>query len=250
MNLKRNDKIILIIGVVILIVAGAGIALYNAPSYADNDDNMEDADEMYYRYAWMQDSGSKHVETPMVNEDSSFEGSYTAESPVGSVLTQIIVHIDWKDDNTFGLLRTKGKDILTAEVTLDGETLDENSEMEGNLTFPFNINSMPIDGRINASSEQEATSKLETKYADENTANFDVTLMIETGEPWWRFLFNRDNGNEVDISIEYTYYKNELTEVENDDMRSTGGEDEFVVSSHSHSIGEFYVNLGYGRGMI
>ena len=31
MNLKKNDKLILIIGVVILIIAGIGIAIYTSP---------------------------------------------------------------------------------------------------------------------------------------------------------------------------------------------------------------------------
>lgn len=247
MNLKRNDKIILIVGVVILIIAGAGIALYNTPS-EDTFSDTNDTDEMDYLYTWLQRSGSEFIESPMVNEDTPFEKEYTITSPSGSVLTQIIVNIDWVDDNTYGLIRTKGQDTLTIEVTLDGRTLDEMSVMEDNLTFPFNINSMPIDGAVNASSPSGASSRLISQYDRMNEADINVMLSIETGEPWWRFLFNRDNGNSVDISVDYTYYMFELTQVDDGDDMKTSGNDDVVVSGHA--LGEFYVNLGYGRGMI
>jgi len=251
MNLKKNDKIILIVGVVILIVAGAGIALYNAPSSDDATADTDDANEMEYEYTWTQRTGSKTIESPMVSKDSAFEQSYSVDAPDGCVLTQVTVNIDWIDDNTFGLIRTKGKDTLTAEVSLEGKSKEETSEMEGNHSFSYNVNTMPQDGSVDATTESEAKSELDEEFMDQNSADFDVTLNIETGEPWWRFLLNRDNGNTVDISVDYTYYTHELTEPDNDDGgddTKTTGDDDVTVSSHQ--LGEFYVNLAYGRGMI
>jgi len=249
MNLKKNDKIILIVGVVNLIVAGAGIALYSAPSSDDTILDTNDTD-MEYKYTWTQRTGSKAIESPMVDKGSPFERSYSIESASGSVLTQVMVNIDWKDDNTFGLLRTKGADTLTVEVSLDGKSRDESSELEGNHSFSYNVNSMPKDGAVDALSSSEAASKLKEEFMDENTADFDVTLNIETGEPWWRLLQNfKDKGNTVDISVEYTYYTHELLEPEDEgDDTKTTGDDGVIVSSHQ--LGEFYVNLGHGRGMI
>jgi hypothetical protein len=248
MNLKRNDKIILIVGVVILIIAGAGIALYNTPS--DNVDiEDKDTNEMYYEYTWEPESGSEAVESPMVEDGTPFEESYNIKSPSGSVLTQLVVNIEWEDDNTFGIFRTKGKDILTAEVTVDGRKLDATSELNGNDNFSFNINTMPKEGEINASSSSYAATKLNEKFNGKNEADFDISLDLEVGEPWWRLLFNKDTGNTVDISVKYTYYYYDLSEVDNgDDWKTSGNDDDITVSSHA--IGEFYVNLGYGRGMI
>lgn len=249
MNLKRNDKIILIVGVVILIIAGAGIALYSTPS-EDLDIDTEDTSEMYYEYEWNQKKGSESVESPTLVEGTPFEQGYTITSPSGTILTQVTVHVDWVDDNTFGILRTKGQDTVTAEISLNGKSSDDSSsEVEGNLSFPFNVNSMPRTGDINASTSREASSQLIEKYKGMNTADFDVMLNIETGEPWWRFLFNRDKGNMVEISVSYTYYDYDLMEVENhDNSMKTTGDDDITVSSHA--LGEFYVNLGYGRSMI
>lgn len=249
MNLKKNDKIILIVGVVILIVAGAGIALYSAPSSDDTIIDTDDTD-MEYKYTWTQRTGSKTIESPMVDKSSAFEGSYSVDSTSGSVLTQVTVNIDWKDDNTFGLLRTKGADTLTVEVSLDGKSRDETSELEGNHSFSYNVNTMPQDGSVDATALSDAKSQLEEEFMDKNNADFDVMLNIETGEPWWRVLQNfKDKGNTVDISVEYTYYTHELLEPEDDgDDTKTTGDDDVIVSSHQ--LGEFYVNLGYGRGMI
>ena len=250
MNLKRNDKIILIVGVVILIIAGAGIALYKTPTENGDIDTIK-KDGNYYDYSWESDTKTKSIQSPMVEKDSPFEETFTITGiPDGAVLTQLTVMIDWIDDKTFGILRTKGQDTLTIEVIQDGKPLDDTSVMEGNHSFSFNINSMPRDGRINASSTSDAVSKLNNEYKDMNEADFEVTLTIEPGEPRWRLLFRKDKGNIVDISAKYTYYMYDLTEVDDDDMKSSGGDGDDGVKVTNHYLGEFYVNLGYGRGMI
>lgn len=249
MDLKKNDKIILIVGVVILIVAGAGIALYNAPTSEDTD--TDDTEDIGYEFEWVEKTGSAIVESPMISKKTPLEQSYTiAGPPSGCVLTRVDVKINWEDDRTYGLLTTRGGDTLTAEVTLDGKTMDETSEMSGNLSFPFNVYSKPEPVKVNASNPSDASTELKQEYAGQNSADFDILLTIDVGEPIWRAWKRfRDKGNTVDISVDYTYYTHELIEVdeENDDTKSTGNDD-IIVSSHA--LGEFYVNLGYGRGMI
>jgi len=167
-----------------------------------------------YQYTWIQKTGSATIESPMVEKNIPFEQAYTINGPSSCVLTQVTAHINWKDDNTFGLLRTKGQDTLTAEVSLNGKSLEETSEMEGDYSFAFNVNSIPQDGSISGTSMNDAASKINEEYAGKNSADFDVLLTIEIGEPWWRFLLNRDDGNEVDISFEYTYYVYELEQID------------------------------------
>lgn len=249
MDLKKNDKIILIVGVVILIVAGAGIALYTAPTAEDTD--LDDTKDIGYEFEWVKKTGSTTVESPMVGKKTSLEKSYTiAGPPAGCVLTKVDVKINWEDDRTYGLLTTRGGDTLTAEVTLDGKNMEDTSELSGNHSFPFNVYSKPDSAKVNASNPGDASTKLKQEYAGKNSADFDVILTIDVGEPLWRpWKRFRDKGNTVDISVDYTYYTHELIEVDedNDDTKSTGNDD-VVVSSHA--VGEFYVNLGYGRGMI
>lgn len=250
MDLKQNDKIILIVGVVILIVAGIGIAMYTAPTEEVVID--PDAFDIDFEYRWKQITGRDAIAFPFVDKRSDFEETYRIQAPTGSVLTRVSVLIDWEDDHTYGIFRTKGADTLTAEVIMNGISKDEVSVLKGNLSFPFNVNPMPRDGIINATSETAAASKLMMEHKEKNIAEFDVVLSVEIGEPWWRPIRRfRDKGNSVDISVEYTYYITELTELENDIMKRTGEDDagdDFIASGYG--IGNFYVNLAYGRGMI
>jgi flagellar basal body-associated protein FliL len=55
MKLKKNDKIILIVGVVILIAAGAGIALY---TIEDSDDTDVKEDSNLFSYTWIKREGT------------------------------------------------------------------------------------------------------------------------------------------------------------------------------------------------
>jgi len=251
MELKKNDKIILIVGVVILIVAGAGIALYNAPSSEDADTQATEYSE--YSFEWVKKTGSITVESPMVGKKDIFENSYTIIGPpTGGVLTQVDVNVQWEDDRTYGLLTTKGADTIIAEVSLNGKTIDKTSDAEvsGNLTFPFNVYSIPEPATVNASNPSDASMQLKDEYSGKNSADFDIVLTVDIGEPLWRpWKKFRDKGNTVEISVEYTYYTHELTgvdEEDDDETKSTG--DDVVVSGHA--LGDFYVNLGYGRGMI
>jgi flagellar basal body-associated protein FliL len=248
MNLKKNDKIILIVGVVILIIAGAGIALYNTPS--DNSDNETDVnDEMPFEFTWSKEMGTANLNNPMVEKDTLFTDMYKLKSPDGTVLTDVKVNIKWEDDNTFGILRTKGQDVLTSKVICDGKSKEEVTTLKGNDNFTYTINSIPESGTKYGMSKSEVNSDLNDEFNNMNTADIEFELSIEPGEPRWRFLLNRDTGNEVELSLEYTYYKLSLNEMDDDDTKSSGSSGDDVEVS-SHMLGEFYVNLGYGRGMI
>ena len=92
-----------------------------------------------------------------------------------------------------------------------------------------------------------APSSLKTRWQDRPILS--PVLSVETGERIFRLLkFLRDQGNDFELSASYVYYEYTLEEPEDDDddddMKSTG--DDYS----DHNIGEFYINLGYGRGMI
>jgi hypothetical protein len=252
MDLKRNDKIILIVGVVILIVAGAGIALYNTPSDSNNINNDNNEGDYYFEYNWEEKTGSLGTISPRVEKGTDFEDTYNIKIPDGAVLTQIKVNIKWEDDKTFGIFRTRGQDVLSETVTFKGSPNDKESTLKGNDNFTFKVNTVPKDGNMYASSTDEFQSELEKEFGNMDTAEIDVMLSIMPGEPGWRLLFRKDTGNEVDITIDYTYYNYDYSyDMEDgDDMKSSGSNGDDGVNVGNHYLGEFYVNLGYGRGMI
>ena len=178
-------------------------------------ESIQDSDLLTFEYIWEKKEKVKILEKPMIAKDELFEKTYEVESEQFSVLTQIDVQINWKDDHTFGLLKTKGADVLTVEVSLDGKTKEETSEFEGSFSFAFSVNSKPQDGLIKAESYAEAKEMLNQEYDGENKALFDLISSVQTGEPWWRIVqCLKDNGNPIEISVRYTFYEYDLQQLD------------------------------------
>ena len=251
MMLKKNDKIILIVGVVILILAGIGIAMYTVPDNGEDEVGEASQKEKTYTYTWEQETADKTIgSTLYADKNEPYEESHMISTRDGTVLTNVEFILSWTDDSTYGLLVTRGQDTLTAEITNNGNTKMESSQGEGNLTFTFNVHSRPSSDSVLAEDKSEAEQIINNMLSDKNSAEFDVMVSVQTGESIFRLLkYLRDQGNDFELTASYTYYEYTLQEPENDtndddDMKDTGDD------SFDHNIGEFYINLGYGRGMI
>lgn len=252
MNLKKNDKIILIVGVVILVVAGIGIALYTSP--IDEEPVGEvDLNNMTYTYTWVQKTGERIIgEALFSGKSAPYEDSVSIQENSGSVITHVEFQLNWEDDITYGLLIKKGLDTLTADITYKTETETETSTGSGNHSFVFTVNERPKDGTLEVISLEDAKDQIESEISGKNSASFDVAVNVETGERMYRiFKFLKDKGNDFELTVTYTYYTYALQESEppedgtGDDTKTTGNQDGF-----DHNVGEFYVKLGSGRGMI
>ena len=252
MNLKKNDKLILIVGVVILIVAAIGIAFYTSADTDDIDLYVE-PEETTFDVTWKEVT----MEKPIINgvAEKEYSESETISAPAWSVLTNVEFRLDWEDDHTSGLLITKGADTLTAEITKQGgESKTDGNTEGGNLTFSFNVNGRPSDDYVEAETSDEAEEIVKEMFPNENEASFDVAVNVQTGEklrvrPLKLLRFLRDKGNDFDLKITYTYYVFDIEEPEednnDDDVPPTG-----LGGDYNGACGEFYKNLCYGRGMI
>ena len=250
MNLKKNDKLILIVGVVILIVAAIGIAFYTS---ADVDDIVTESDKKTFDITWNEVTTDK----PVINgvAKKSYSESEPISAPDGSILTKVEFQLTWEDDYTSGFLLNKGEDTLTAKIGKSGaEPEMKTSIKEGTITFPFNVNDRPSDYYVEAENANEAKKIADEKFPNENEASFDVTVDVQTGEKLRPRLIKilryfQDKGNSFDLNITYTYYVFNIEgpeEDENgdDDVPPTG------LGGYDGACGEFYKNLCYGRGMI
>jgi len=183
-----------------------------------------------------------------------YEGVHTVSSKANTVLANVEILIEWEDDNTYGLLREKGLDLLSAEIANSGGTPSIKDFVgNGSDSFFFSINSRPKSDSIKAHSSQDAMDIIEDEISGLNTASFDVVVSVSPGEKVFRLLkFIKDKGNDFSLTARYTYYSYELETEDDDsgndsddeDIKDTGGSD------YGHNVGNFYVNLGYGRGMI
>lgn len=250
MNLKKNDRIILVVGVIVLVISGIGIAIYTSPS---NDKPLGEAHLGYteYTYTWSQKTGEQDLGESFYAEKSSpYSSSIIVKGNPGIVITSVEFKLDWEDDVTYGLLRKKGLDTLNANIAFGTNEKSDSSMGSGNHSFLFTLNERPKDGKFEAESVQDAQDIIDELTSGKNSATFDVSVSVDTGERIFRlFKFLKDKGNDFELTATYTYYTCNLQESEppddTDDETKTTGDDGF-----DHKVGEFYVNLGYGRGMI
>jgi len=253
MNLKKNDKIILIAGVAILIIAGIGIAVYTSPDTEEIKVGDTEPDYYSFSYSWIKNSADNIIDDNIyVEKSSTYNDDLTINSPTGSVITYIAIEFIWEDDYTYGIFRKKGEDTLTVTVN-DGKGVSttESATNGENLTFQFNsINDVPSSDSILAEDKTDAMNILNGMIAGENGANFDIEVNVETGERLFRPLkFLRDKGNDFQIKVNYDYYLYELEEPIddlNDDEDKTTNND----NGSNIGLGDFYKNLCYGRSMI
>ncbi|HDM66796.1 MAG TPA: hypothetical protein ENG62_00205 [Thermoplasmatales archaeon] len=172
-----------------------------------------------------------------------------------AVLTSVSINLVWEDDVTYGIFSKKGLDTLTATVSYNGREQKNTTKGSGNVWFNFTINDIPEE-TIQAHNLSEAQKQLEERYSTKNSASFDVTVSIETGERLVRLLkYLKDKGNAFELKAEYVCYTLSNVEEKNSSggSSSSGGSEgnpSEVIEGTGHGIGEFYRNLGYGRGMI
>ena len=214
MILKKSDKMIAIIGIVILIVAAISIIYY---VYEEDEGETREQKKKTFEVKWIRDEGN--MEIPGDTGRQSYTNPFTVTASrlkSNSVLTHVYVRIDWTDDFTKGKILNKGEDTLTANIALTGrEPQTHKSTGSGNETLTFNIYSKPQDVTIEED-DIETVSDVELKIADEygdmNSASFEVEVKWEKGEKLLTLrlvkLINyfRDRGNDFTLYINYEYY--------------------------------------------
>ncbi len=222
MNLKKSDKIIVAAAIAVLIVAAIGIIFY---TYSEEEEITPPATGgKKYEVTWVKDEGSISSITEFVKFKETYDKPFTVtvNTPPGSVITDVHVHITWQDDYTKGLLFNKGEDTLTAIITAPGgESKTHTAKGEGNETLDFHINSEPVDEIIeNVNDSIEAEQKVQEEYQGENTATFGVNVTVEKGEklslrPLKLLNYFRDKGNDFTFEITFDYYYPSIVESEN-----------------------------------
>jgi len=215
--LKKNDKLIIIIAVAVVVVAGIGIAAYNPPDDGNGNTGIAGGVRTY-DVTWPTYTKTVSVDEEMyAGKSSPFSTEITIDH---ENIIKVTVEISWEDDSTYGILRTKGADTLTAEVSFGTETWT--SVYNGTNEFIKNINSLPYDTTIDANNEQEAYEKLGEEYGTDDSLAFTIDVSVQPGEKIFRLLkYLRDKGNAFDLTITYEYYEASLTE---GDMNDNGGD--------------------------
>jgi len=220
MNLKnlihlfalKNKTYLLNAGVLLLIVAIIVVALYISqnglnPSVesTDNNDSAITSIEKTFNVTWNEITSDMTIGRVA---SKTYNDSISISVYDGSVLGSVNVNIIWSDDHVYGLLKNKGLDTLTAEITYKGDTQKISSNGSGNILFDdFKVNSKPTYTSVSAKNLGDAIEKVKSNFSNSGNASFDTNIRVDTGEKLWRPLkYLMDKGNRFKIEVMYTYY--------------------------------------------
>lgn len=224
-SLKKNDKIIIIAAVIILVIAGVGVAMYQSPK-TESILPSTTTSEKSYNVIWTVQNGSLNTISEFAGKKSPYAGTV--------VITEANVHtitfdLSWADDH-MTVFKRMGRDSLTLEVTMpDGVYYftETNTSApgtgEGTITKTIVKEIIPPETTIKADNEREAQTKL--SMYDDSWTDKDITINVSVQLGEIRILKKiRDQGNDFELKISYQYYNGVLEE---DKTKNTGEDTSF-----------------------
>jgi len=243
MNLRKSDKIIALVGVIIIIIAGIGIFFYASTEEEPVKIPTMSKEKTFY-VTWTKETGETMIDG---SAQKTYNEPFTILAPTGSVLTNVDFRLTWQDDHVTGFILKRFQDTLTAEISLEGGEPQKDSTKGGckNRSISFSANELPMIDSLEANDTYEASEKIEEMIFGQDTASFDVKVTVKTGEKIRRPLkFFMDKGNSFKFEVVYEYYYPYIEDGYEEDY------DETIEEEGYSALGEFYRNLCYGRGMI
>ncbi len=226
-SLKKNDKIILIVAVVILVIAGVGVAMYQSPSpYTDG--NSYITTEKNYNVTWTLVNGSLTTISDFAGKKAPYAGSVVI--PEGNVRS-VTFNMSWTDDH-MTLLKRKGLDTLMLDVVMpDGITTASgkgtSAPKTGYGAFSLTVEKdfVPPDTPITAENDQQALAQLQSPpYYDDSWTGKDIKINVSCKIGEIRLLPRlRDKGNDFELKISYQYFMGTLG---SDSTKNTGSDSE------------------------
>jgi len=224
MSLKKNDKIVIIVAVIILAFAGVGVAMYQSPQTTSNISSTITSKS--YDVSWTLRNGSLSTISEFAGKKSPYQG--TIMIPEKNVKS-ITFNLSWIDDH-MTVMKRMGLDSLTLEVTMPNDTYyftetNKSAQITGEGTISSTIVNgiIPPSKPIEADNVQDAQTKLKEKsYNDDSWTEKEITINVSVQIGEIRILKKmRDKGNDFELKITYQYYDGVLKE---DMNKNTGGD--------------------------
>lgn len=212
MSLKKSDKIIAIVGVIILIVAAVGIFLYTGEEEEEPTKPGEEKTifEVVYEEIPMSalPDNQEYSIKPKIIGTASYEGVVEISE---QNLKSVEIFVEYSDNKVgifsmIGRLKFIGADTLTISVydSQETEVGRESIKGSGNVTIPIDVDGSMISLEpIEAEDITEARDILEERYVDYHET-YIIHITLKTG--LWgkiREILSRDN---FVLEVTYTYY--------------------------------------------
>ena len=238
MDLRSSDRLIIIVGAIILVVAAIAIYFYYIPTETIDEETGLESGTFYV--TWVKETEQTSIDG---KAEKTYNEPFSIMAPPGSVITNVDFRLNWEDDHVTGLIIKRFYDTLTAEISLeDGEALTDTSEGGcNNKSLLFSVYTMPMIESIEANDSYEAEYILTDMIYGQDTANFDVKVTVKTGEKIRRPLkYLMDKGNSFNFEVVYEYYYPMFEDVYEEPMDEEPSED--------GDLGELFRSLGFGFG--
>lgn len=211
MTLKKSDKIIAIIGVIILIVAAVGIFLY--AGVEEEPEKSEEEENMFYEISYdeitmtaMPDNKEYSIKPKLLGK-GTYEGVVEIYQPN---LKSVDVSIEYTDNKVgvlwrIGALKFIGQDTITVTVYDSQENEIDSTRIKGsgNETIHVMDGSMISLEPIEAETIMDAETTLEERYID-YFETYTIHISLKTG--LWgkiREILGRDS---FQLEVTYCYY--------------------------------------------
>jgi hypothetical protein len=226
-SLKKNDKIIIIVAILVLVLAGVGIAMYQSPQTTTDLSSLITS-EKNYNVIWTVRNGSLNTISDFAGKKAPYQGTVMISD---ENVKSITFYLSWTDDRmTF--MKRMGLDSLTLEVTMpDGvySFMETNKSApltgEGTISYTILNGIIPPETPIKAVDEKEAQAQLkDIPYYDDSWTDKDISINVSVDIGEIRLLKKmRDKGNNFELEITYEYYDGSLEE---DINKDTGGDND------------------------
>ena len=213
MALKKSDKIIAVIGVIILIVAAVGIYVY--AGVEEEEDIPDEPEEMYFAIKYDEISVPVYPD----NEDYTIKakllgaGKYEGMVKITQQnLKSVDLFVEYHDNKiglllNVGLVKLIGADTITITI-YDGqetEIAQDKIKGSGNISIPiFSNGPMIMMDPIQAEDINDANTMLQNNFIDYDET-YTIHISLKTGL-WGKireWLLGKDK---FELGMSYTYY--------------------------------------------
>ena len=205
-NLLKNDKIIISVGIIILLVSAVGIFTWKDTGGRKAIPPITPT-EKTYKITWAEEDITLPTKSEFTSKNEPTTLTITLDR---DLITSVEFRLTWKDDKAF--LGIFGKDTLTLKVTSPSgeEKEDSQKAKEGNITLTFsNLNSKPSINEVKADTLSDAENEIQKYITSEGKGDWKVEISVKVGE----LLKFRDKGNDWELEVTYHYYKPRFAEV-------------------------------------
>jgi len=241
MNLKKSDKIIAVVGVVILIVAAIAIIFYMGEEEPTN--GMPDDDEKMFEFVV---KTNVYKQTILAEESHEVKDKLIGDSPTKidveipiDDLKNAEIYVKFTDAQKINFLKRLTEDTLTVVVKdEDGNKIDSGNIVgNGNVTIDIPGGKCQNFGIIYAEDIIEANERLEENLTETGEIEtYTVTVSIS-----YKGLFERLRADNFKIEVTGEYYDYKVVETGNeydnpsdDNNELSQDEPDYITSAYKY----------------